>query len=78
MQKVRSYFKEHYPLLLSFWGPLLLMLGYFIFRKMYPFGTSSILTVDMGQEYVDFFQFFRRTLLTDPSNFFYSFSFKWY
>ena len=43
MQKVRSYFKEHYPLLLSFWGPLLLMLGYFIFRKMYPFGTSSIL-----------------------------------
>lgn len=74
MQKVRSYFKEHYPLLLSFWGPLLLMLGYFIFRKMYPFGTSSILTVDMGQQYVDFFQFFRRTLLTDPSNFFYSFS----
>ncbi|KRL03229.1 hypothetical protein FC81_GL000232 [Liquorilactobacillus capillatus DSM 19910] len=50
------------------------MLGYFIFRQMYPFGKSSLLTVDLGQQYIDFFAFFRRTLLHDPSNFFYSFS----
>ncbi|MCP0886798.1 YfhO family protein [Ligilactobacillus sp. WILCCON 0076] len=74
IQKVRSYLKEHYPLILSFWGPIILMLGYFIYRKMYPFGTSSILTVDMGQQYVDFFQFFRRTILHSPSSFFYTFS----
>ena len=74
MQKIKSYLAKHYPLLLSFWGPILLMGGYFFYRKMYPFGTSSLLTVDLGQQYIDFFQFYRRTILHDPSGFFYSFS----
>jgi len=41
---------------------------------MAPFGSSSLLTVDMGQQYVDLFSYFRHTLLHDPSAFFYSFS----
>lgn len=50
------------------------MTGYFIARHMAPFGSSSLLTVDLGQQYVDLFAYFRHTLLHDPSAFFYSFS----
>ncbi|KRO08379.1 hypothetical protein IV64_GL000462 [Lactiplantibacillus xiangfangensis] len=50
------------------------MTGYFIYRHMAPFGSSSLLTVDLGQQYVDLFAYFRHTLLHDPSAFFYSFS----
>lgn len=50
------------------------MLGYFIYRGMYPFGKSSLLTVDLGQQYVDFFAAYRDTLLHDPTKIFYSFS----
>lgn len=54
--------------------PVLLMLGYFIARGMAPFGSSSLLTVDLGQQYVDFFAWFRHALLHHPTSFFYSFS----
>ena len=40
--------------LLSFALPILILLGYFAYRKTFPFGNSSILTVDLGQQYVDF------------------------
>lgn len=62
------------PLALSFWLPLLVMLSYFMYRGMSPFGTSSILTVDLGQQYIDQFAAFKHTLLSHPSSFFYSFS----
>ena len=62
------------PLALSFWVPLLIMLAYFAYRHMAPFGTSSILTVDLGQQYIDQFAAFKHTLLQHPSSFFYSFS----
>ncbi|MCV3326842.1 YfhO family protein [Pediococcus ethanolidurans] len=58
----------------SFLIPLILMSGYFIYRKMAPFGSSSLLTVDLGQQYVDLFAYFRHTILHDPTAFFYSFS----
>lgn len=45
-----------------------------MYRKMYPFGNSSLLTVDMGQEYVDFFAMYRNTFLHHFSTLFYSFS----
>ncbi len=47
---MKEYLKKHYPLGLSFWTPVLLMLGYFIYRGFYPFGSSSVLTVDLGQQ----------------------------
>lgn len=59
---------------LCFFVPVLLILGYFIARGLSPFGSSSLLTVDLGQQYVDFFAWFRSALLHHPSSFFYSFS----
>ncbi|WCJ46730.1 YfhO family protein [Levilactobacillus brevis] len=63
---------------LTLWGaflvPFILMTGYFIYRQMAPFGTSSLLTVDLGQQYIDFFAYLRRAILHDPSSIFYSFS----
>lgn len=66
--------KKSVILWLSFLIPALLMGGYFAFRGMAPFGNSSILTVDLGQQYVDFFAYFRSTLLHHFDTFFYSFS----
>nr|WP_253733341.1 YfhO family protein [Latilactobacillus curvatus] len=41
---------------------------------MFPFGGQTILTVDLGQQYIDFYAFFRSTLLHHPETFFYSFA----
>lgn len=61
-------------LLLSFFTPLIIVTGYFIYRHFAPFGNSSVMTVDMGQQYIDFFTYFRTTLLHNPSGIFYSFN----
>lgn len=61
-------------LFISFLLPVIIMGSYFAYRSMAPFGQSSLLTVDLGQQYIDFFSYFRRTLLHHPSEFFYSFS----
>ena len=74
MLPIKNYLKKHHVLLLSFLIPFTIMLCYFIGRKMYPFGNSSLLTVDLGQQYIDFFSYFRATLLHHPTSFFYSFS----
>lgn len=70
----RSQLKKQHILLISFFLPIIIMGGYFAYRSMSPFGQSSLLTVDLGQQYVDFFSYFRRTLLHHPSEFIYSFS----
>lgn len=69
-----KFIYKNYPFLLAFLLPVSLMLGYFIYRGMYPFGKSSLLTVDLGQQYVDFFVAYRDTLLHHPAKLFYSFS----
>ena len=46
-------------LLISFLLPVLIMGGYFVYRGMAPFGSSTVLTVDLGQQYVDFFAYLR-------------------
>lgn len=61
-------------LIAAFCLPVLIMGGYFASRSMAPFGKSTILTVDLGQQYVDFFAYFRRALLHHPTSFFYSFA----
>lgn len=66
--------KQNYPLILSWLFPSLIMLLYFIYRKMSPFGSNTLLTIDLGQQYIDFFRFYRETLLHHPTTFFYSFS----
>lgn len=62
------------PLLWSFVIPAFLMLIYFAYRGMAPFGSSTILTVDLGQQSVDFFAEIKNALLSDPNRIFYSFS----
>ena len=61
-------------LIAAFFLPVFIMGGYFATRSMAPFGKGTILTVDLGQQYVDFFAYFRRALLHHPTSFFYSFA----
>lgn len=72
IQRLREHEKLSL-LLLSFIIPAAVMAGYFCYRGMGPFGNSTLLTVDLGQQYVDFFAYFRHTLLSHPSGFFYTF-----
>ena len=61
-------------LFLSFLLPLFVMMTIYATMGVYPFGNSSLLTVDLGQQYVDFFSYYRTTLLSDPSALFFSFT----
>lgn len=72
----RQNWKKQHALILtgSFLIPVILMGAYFAYRQMAPFGPSSLLTVDLGQQYVDFFAYFRNIILHHPSALFYSFS----
>lgn len=71
---IKSLFKNQWPLLLSFFVPAFILLGIYIVQGVYPFGNDSLMTVDLGQQYVDFFAYYRQTFYEDPSSFFYSFS----
>lgn len=72
----RQNWKKQHALILtgSFLIPVILMGAYFAYRQMAPFGPSSLLTVDLGQQYVDFFAYFRNIILHHLSALFYSFS----
>ena len=50
-------------LFLSFLLPLFVMMVIYATMGVYPFGNSTLLTVDLGQQYVDFFSYYRTTLL---------------
>ncbi|SOB42518.1 Bacterial membrane protein [Weissella viridescens] len=62
----------------ALWGafllPTLIMTVYFASRHMAPFGSSTLLTVDLGQQYIDFFSAFKTMLTQDQNQLFYSFS----
>ncbi|MGX4645216.1 YfhO family protein [Holzapfeliella sp. JNUCC 80] len=59
---------------LSFLLPFILFLIYFALRGAYPFGDNSILTVDLGQQYIDFLAYFKHTVTQNPGDILYSFS----
>ncbi len=73
---IRHNWKKQHALILtgSFLIPVILMGAYFAYRQMAPFGPSSLLTVDLGQQYVDFFAYLRNIILHHPGSLFYSFS----
>lgn len=73
-KRFNTLFLNHRVLWLSFLIPMGISLVYFITRQMFPFGNNTILTVDLGQQYVDFYSFFKDTLLHHPERFFFSFS----
>jgi uncharacterized membrane protein YfhO len=75
INKFKYVIKTKYEYILSFLIPVIIIACYFSYRNMFPFGTSSILTVDLGQQYIDFFTYFRRTILSaNMHNIVYSFS----
>ncbi|WP_373471923.1 YfhO family protein [Carnobacterium alterfunditum] len=75
MQKtMQTFIQKQWPLLLAFFVPFLTLSTIYIFQGVYPFGNDSLLTVDLGQQYIDFFAYYRQTFFEDPSTFFYSFS----
>lgn len=67
--------KKHKKILLiSFFLPFSIMFIIYAVMGVYPFGENTLLTVDLGQQYIDFFSYYRHTLLHEPKAFFYSFS----
>lgn len=75
MQKtMQTFIQKQWPLLLAFFVPFLTLSTIYIFQGVYPFGNDSLLTVDLGQQYIDFFAYYRQTFFEDPTTFFYSFS----
>ncbi|WP_203664025.1 YfhO family protein [Lacticaseibacillus sp. 53-4] len=65
---------KHHPLVLAACVPALIMAGYYIATKVWPFGNNSIMTVDMGQQYIDYYSYYRQTLFGHPGQFFYAFN----
>ena len=59
---------------LYFGLPLIIMAIIYAILHVYPFGKLSLLTYDMGEQYVDFFAFYKDTLLHHPSQLLYSFT----
>lgn len=73
--------KKHVPrkkntiflVLLSFLLPLLLLTPAFIYSGIFPFGDHTTLAVDLRNQYVGFFEAFRR-LTTDPGGLLFNFT----
>ena len=64
--------KRYYTL--SILIPAVMILAIFLLFTITPFGNRTWLTIDLGQQYVDFFSYYQDTLLHHPEHFFYSFS----
>lgn len=58
---------EKAPFLLSFFLPVLIMLGIFIQRQIFPFGSNSFLRTDMYHQYAPFMNEFMEKLKTGGS-----------
>ena len=65
-KKIINYF-------IAFLIPCVLMLLLYALVGIYPFGNKTILTVDMQDQYVEFFSAFK-DILQNGNNIFYSFS----
>lgn len=60
-------------LFLSFLSPLLILLGIYMTKGIYPFGDKSILIMDLSSQYVEFFSGLRH-IVHGESSIFYSWS----
>ena len=75
--KITQQYHRHpkrWLLTLAFLIPIILMGGLFIGMKVFPFGDNTLLTVDLGQQYLDFYQYYRHFILSGFEGGFYSFS----
>ena len=60
--KSRVTMEDRLPLILCFLLPMVVMLGVFAGKEIYPFGDNSFLRTDMYHQYVPFFANFARIL----------------
>ncbi|UJF14894.1 YfhO family protein [Jeotgalibaca sp. MA1X17-3] len=67
-------FSRKMLLFVSFLLPFVIISIIYASIGVYPFGKQTLLTVDLGQQYVDFFSYYRHTLLHEPSALLYSFT----
>ena len=59
--------------LISFFLTSICVLTIYAINKIYPFGTKTLLTMDMSGQYVNYLAYFRN-IITDNANVFYNFS----
>ena len=72
----KGFFKQmdHRKIMfISFFLPFIIMFIIYAVMGVYPFGNHTLLTVDLGQQYIDFFSYYRHTLLHEPNAILYSF-----
>lgn len=65
--------RPSYQYILAFFIPVLISIAAFMAMGIVPFGTKSLLIIDMNNQYTDFFSYFK-TIFTQNNDFFYSFS----
>jgi len=63
----KPWYKEHIAVLTGFFIPIYLILLIFMLRKIYPFGNSGFLRMDMYHQYAPFFSEFYRKLRSGDS-----------
>lgn len=68
LTRLKTNFLKNWGYWLSFLLPLLIFLTYFLTKGF------DFLTVDLGQQYIDFLAHFKRYLFSDPGKLIYSFS----
>ncbi|MDO4775014.1 MAG: YfhO family protein [Aerococcaceae bacterium] len=66
-------FNKAKPYLFNFILTSVLLLIIAILFQFTPFGGETMLTVDLGQQYIDFYALFKETLTHSPEQFLYSF-----
>ena len=54
--KQKRSFEEKLPLILAFVLPILIMLGIFAGKEIWPFGENCFLRTDLYHQYVAFFE----------------------
>ncbi len=62
MTRQKTTFAERLPLILAFFLPILIMLGIFAGKGLYPFGINCFLRTDLYHQYVAFFENFAERL----------------
>lgn len=61
------------PYVLNFGLTTALLIVIAAFARFTPFGSETMLTVDLGQQYIDFYSLFKETLTQHPEQLLYSF-----
>ncbi|WP_028273699.1 YfhO family protein [Atopococcus tabaci] len=73
-ERVKTFTSKNWPFLVAFFVPVLLMGAIYAFQGVYPFGDSTLLTIDLGQQYIDFYSEYQHTFRDDPLRLIYSFT----